>query len=99
WNGLLHNETLRVYLEVGVLGLAAYVFALVRMAKWSRISLILVTYTIFVLITSRLLTSMSFWIVLFITLAIFERDARTNITTPGVSDRKNQQRKISPRSP
>lgn len=90
WNGLLHNDTLRIFLEVSVFGLAAYIFALVRMAKWSRLSLILVGYTMFVLVTSRLLTQMSFWIVLFLVLALLERDARSSESQNGPLERNSR---------
>lgn len=76
WNGLLHNDTLRLYLEVGALGLIAYSFMLAYLGRWSRMSLILVGYTMFVLVTSRLITHMSFWIVLFLALAAIERFTR-----------------------
>jgi len=73
WNSRLHNETVRLYLEVGIIGLSAYLGVLVYMARKSRLSTILIGYTVFVLITSRLLTHMSFWIALFLTLAMIER--------------------------
>lgn len=73
WNGLLHNDTLRVYLEVGFVGLAVYLGALVYSGRISRISFILIAYTCFVLITSRLITHASYWVVLFIVLALIEK--------------------------
>ncbi|MEO9326998.1 O-antigen ligase family protein [Gordonia aurantiaca] len=73
WNSQLHNDTLRVYLEVGLLGVASYVGALVYLGRSSRIASLLITYTFFVLITSRLITHTSYWVVLFLVLACIER--------------------------
>lgn len=73
WNSLLHNDTLRVYLEVGIIGFAAYMCALVYLGRSSRIAALLITYTVFVLITSRLITHTSYWVVLFLVLALVER--------------------------
>ncbi|MEY1676837.1 hypothetical protein AB4Z55_21945 [Gordonia sp. ABKF26] len=73
WNSLLHNDTLRVYLEVGIIGFAAYMCALVYLGRSSRIASVLITYTVFVLITSRLITHTSYWVVLFLVLALVER--------------------------
>ncbi|UPG69317.1 O-antigen ligase family protein [Gordonia hongkongensis] len=73
WNSLLHNDTLRVYLEVGIIGFAAYMCALVYLGRSSRIAALLITYTVFVLITSRLITHTSYWVVLFLVLALIER--------------------------
>lgn len=72
WNSLLHNDTLRVYMEVGLVGLIAYIGALVYASRASRPTFILMIYTFFVLATSRLITHMSFWIVLFTVIALFE---------------------------
>ncbi|MDF6099780.1 O-antigen ligase family protein [Gordonia hongkongensis] len=73
WNSLLHNDTLRVYLEVGIIGFAAYMCALVYLGRGSRIAALLITYTVFVLITSRLITHTSYWVVLFLVIALVER--------------------------
>ncbi|MDI9940708.1 hypothetical protein QM806_35720 [Rhodococcus sp. IEGM 1351] len=73
WNGLLHNDTLRVYMEVGLIGVVVYVAALSYASRTSRPAFILMMYAFFVLITSRLITHMSFWIVLFIAIALLER--------------------------
>lgn len=73
WNSLLHNDTLRVYLEVGIIGFAAYMCALVYLGRSSRIASVLITYTVFVLITSRLITHTSYWVVLFLVIALVER--------------------------
>jgi hypothetical protein len=73
WNSLLHNDTLRVYLEVGIIGFAAYMCALVYLGRSSRIACVLITYTVFVLITSRLITHTSYWVVLFLVIALIER--------------------------
>ncbi|BCN70593.1 hypothetical protein RE943_40660 [Prescottella equi] len=73
WNGLLHNDTLRIYMEVGFVGVAAYLGALSYISRGSFPAFILMTYTFFVLITSRLVTHMSFWVVLFTVIALFER--------------------------
>lgn len=72
WNSLLHNDTLRVYMEVGILGVAVYLGALVFVGRTSRPAFILMTYTFFVLITSRLITHTSYWIVLFIAIALLD---------------------------
>ncbi|WP_129975844.1 hypothetical protein [Rhodococcus sp. Q1] len=72
WNSLLHNDTLRVYMEVGIIGVAVYLGALVFVGRTSRPAFILITYTFFVLITSRLITHMSYWIVLFIVIALLD---------------------------
>ncbi|QQM52523.1 hypothetical protein [Rhodococcus pyridinivorans] len=72
WNSLLHNDTLRVYMEVGILGVAAYLCALVFVGRTNRPAFILMSYTFFVLITSRLITHMSYWIVLFIVIALLD---------------------------
>ncbi|AOD20676.1 hypothetical protein IM25_02680 [Rhodococcus sp. p52] len=72
WNSLLHNDTLRVYMEVGIIGVAVYLGALVFVGRTSRPAFILMTYTFFVLITSRLITHMSYWIVLFIVIALLD---------------------------
>ncbi|MCZ4538313.1 hypothetical protein O4159_23235 [Gordonia terrae] len=73
WNSLLHNDTLRVYLEVGIIGFAAYMCALVYLGRSSRVASVLITYTVFVLITSRLITHTSYWVVLFLVIAFVER--------------------------
>ncbi|MFT4394652.1 O-antigen ligase family protein [Gordonia lacunae] len=73
WNSLLHNDTLRVYLEVGIIGFAAYLCALVYLGRSSRVASVLITYTVFVLITSRLITHTSYWVVLFLVIALVER--------------------------
>jgi len=75
WNNQLHNDTLRLYLEVGIVCLALYIGGLVLAARSSRLSFLLVTYAMFVLVTSRLITHFSFWIVLFLALAAMERVA------------------------
>lgn len=72
WNSLLHNDTLRVYMEVGLIGIAVYLAALVFVGRTSRPAVILMTYTLFVLITSRLITHMSYWIVLFMAIALLD---------------------------
>lgn len=72
WNALLHNDTLRVYMEIGIIGVIVYLGALVFTCRTSRPAFILMVYTFFVLITSRLITHMSYWIVLFIAIALFE---------------------------
>lgn len=77
WNGALHNDTIRLYIEVGLLGVIVYCAALVYLARASRMSFIAISYTIFVLVTSRLITHMSFWIVLLLVLALVERLAST----------------------
>ena len=59
WNGALHNDTIRLYIEVGLLGVIVYCAALVYLARASRMSFIAISYTIFVLVTSRLITHMS----------------------------------------
>ncbi|MDP8016038.1 hypothetical protein [Prescottella equi] len=73
WNSLLHNDTLRIYMEVGFVGVAAYLGALAYISRGSFPTFILMAYTFFVLITSRLVTHMSFWVVLFTVVALFER--------------------------
>lgn len=72
WNSSLHNDTVRVYIEVGALGLIGYLAAIVYMGRTSRMSLLLVCYALFVLTTSRLITASSFWFALFIVLALIE---------------------------
>ncbi len=72
WNSLLHNDTLRVYMEVGVLGIAIYMGALAYVCRLSRPAFVLMAYTFFVLATSRLITHVSFWLVLFTAIALFE---------------------------
>jgi len=72
WNSLLHNDTLRVYMEVGIVGVAVYLGALVFVGRTSRPAFILMIYTFFVLITSRLITHMSYWIVLFIAISLLD---------------------------
>ncbi|MCR5977926.1 hypothetical protein GDN83_09305 [Gordonia jinghuaiqii] len=73
WNSQLHNDTLRVYMEVGFIGIAVYVCALVYLGRSSRMASLLITYTVFVLITSRLITHTSYWVALFLVLALIER--------------------------
>lgn len=73
WNSLLHNDTLRLLLEVGFIGLIIYVLSLVYLARISRYSIFLIAYTLFTLTTSRLITAFSFWVVLFLVLALIER--------------------------
>jgi hypothetical protein len=76
WDGLLHNDTFRVYLEVGIVGLGLYVGALAYAARTSLMSYFLIGYTLFVLISSRLITYASYWVALFLVLALIERHQR-----------------------
>lgn len=73
WNNHLHNDTVRLYLEIGLLGLAIWVTALVFVGRRSRMAAFIVTYALFVLITSHLMTMMNFWITAFVVLALLER--------------------------
>lgn len=96
WNSLLHNDTLRVYIEVGILGVVAYMGALAYVSRLSRPAYILVAYTFFVLTTSRLITHMSFWIVLFTAIALFEMlqsNREKDITNPDDSSEKYLQQR------
>lgn len=73
WNSQLHNDTLRLHMEVGFIGVAVYVCALVYLGRSSRVASLLITYTMFVLITSRLITHTSYWVALFLVIALIER--------------------------
>jgi len=75
WNGEFHNDTLRLALEVGWPGLAFYLFGLVAIVRRSRWSVVLCGYTLFVLVTSRLITHMSFWVALYVALNVLETRA------------------------
>ena len=72
WNGAFHNDTLRLALEVGWPGLAFYLCGLAAIARRSRWSVVLCGYTFFVLVSSRLITHMSFWVALYVALNVLE---------------------------
>lgn len=87
WDGLFHNDTLRVFLEVGPLGLALYVGAIVYASRSHQLSFILGGYALFVLTTSRLITHPSFWVVLFVTMALIERHTTTALPPRAIHQR------------
>mgnify|MGYP000895375779 CR=1 FL=1 len=88
WNALLHNDTVRLYLEVGLFGVIGYCAAIALLARTNRLSVILVSYAFFVLITSRLITHMSFWIALLLVLALAQRisENQQDRVTNGATD-------------
>jgi len=65
WNGLLHNDTLRLYYEVTFVGLLLFLIAVARLGSSNRWAYLICCYVTFVLVTSRLLTYAPFWMVFF----------------------------------
>lgn len=65
WNGVLHNDFLRVYLETGIIGVAVLANSLVELSKHEYWTFFMIVYLIFVAITSHILSYFSVWILFY----------------------------------
>ena len=62
WNGILHNDFLRIYLETTILGVIFVGNNLVEIGKKNRWHFLMVCYLIFVAITSHIFNYFSVWV-------------------------------------
>lgn len=66
WNGILHNDTIGIYLETGILGLASFAFCIVEFSKKNYWHFFMMLYLVFVAITSHILDYFSVWVTFYL---------------------------------
>ncbi len=62
WNGILHNDFLRIYLETTIIGVAFLSNNLVELGKKNYWQFLMIIYLIFVAITSHIFNYFSVWV-------------------------------------
>lgn len=66
WNGILHNDTIGIYLETGILGIASFAFGIVEFSKKNYWHFFMMLYLVFVAITSHILDYFSVWVTFYL---------------------------------
>lgn len=66
WNGILHNDTIGIYLETGFLGIASFAFGIVEFSKKNYWHFFMMLYLVFVAITSHILDYFSVWVTFYL---------------------------------
>lgn len=66
WNGVLHNDTIGIYLETGIIGIASFAFCIVEFSKKNYWHFFMMLYLVFVAITSHILDYFSVWITFYL---------------------------------
>lgn len=66
WNGILHNDTIGIYLETGILGIASFAFCIVEFSKKNYWHFFMMLYLVFVAITSHILDYFSVWVTFYL---------------------------------
>lgn len=69
WNSVLHNDFLRFYLEVTIIGVIAIAHSLVEITKKEYWSFLMLLYILFVAITSHIFHYFSMWFIFYMALA------------------------------
>ena len=66
WNGVLHNDTIGIYLETGIIGIASFAFCIVEFSKKNYWHFFMMLYLVFVAITSHILDYFSVWVTFYL---------------------------------
>lgn len=66
WNGVLHNDTIGIYLETGILGIVSFAFGIVEFSKKNYWHFFMMLYLVFVAITSHILDYFSVWVTFYL---------------------------------
>lgn len=66
WNGVLHNDTIGIYLETGILGIVSFAFGIVEFSKKDYWHFFMMLYLVFVAITSHILDYFSVWVTFYL---------------------------------
>lgn len=66
WNGVLHNDTIGMYLETGILGIVFFAFGIVEFSKKNYWHFFMMLYLVFVAITSHILDYFSVWVTFYL---------------------------------
>lgn len=72
WNGILHNDFLRIYFETTIIGVIVFSNNLVEMSKKNYWHYMMVAYLILVAITSHILNYFSVWVTLYMIIMSYE---------------------------
>lgn len=65
WNGILHNDFLRIYLETSIVGVVVLAHSLTELGRRNYWHFFMVAYLIIVAITSHILNYFSVWVTLY----------------------------------
>ena len=71
WNGILHNDFLRIYFETTIIGVIILGNNLVELGRKNYWHFIMIAYLIFVAITSHILNYFSVWVTLYMAIMVF----------------------------